>query len=136
MSDATVSTAGIVLVIFPSVMYGGVSLLRLIQKRDPGYVDNPVRQSLWRAGHAHAGVFLILALVAMLYLDGAALSSPWKSIARACLVAAPILMPLGFFLSTASPRTTKPNAMISLVYVGAASLAIGTLTTGIGLLRS
>jgi hypothetical protein len=27
-------------------------------------MDNPLRQDLWRAGHAHAGVWLILALVA------------------------------------------------------------------------
>jgi hypothetical protein len=136
MSDATTSTAGIVLLVFPSVMYGGVSLLRLILKRDPGYMDNPVRQNLWRAGHAHAGVFLVLALVAMLYIEPADLSPPWESLARGCLVAAPILMPLGFFLSTASARATKPNALISLVYLGAVSLAIGTLTLGVGLLRA
>lgn len=136
MIDATIRTAGIILVVFPSVMYGGVSLLRLIQKRDPGYVDNPVRQNLWRAGHAHAGVFLILALVGMLYLDDANLSDGLTALVRTCLVAAPILMPLGFFLSTASPRATKPNALIGLTYIGALTLAVGTVTLGIGLLSA
>jgi drug/metabolite transporter superfamily protein YnfA len=32
---------------------------------------NPLRQDLWRAGHAHAGVWLILALVALRYVDEA-----------------------------------------------------------------
>jgi hypothetical protein len=29
----------------------------------------PLRQDLWRAGHAHAGVLLILSLVALRYAD-------------------------------------------------------------------
>ena len=41
----------------------GVSLLGFISRRSPGYLDNPVRQNLFRAGHAHAGVLIILALV-------------------------------------------------------------------------
>lgn len=134
MSDSTASTAGIVLVVYPTVMYGGVSLLRLIQKRDPGYVDNPVRQNLWRAGHAHAGVFLILALVGMQYLDNAQLGSSIESLARTCFVAAPILMPLGFFASVASPRATHPNRLIAFAYLGALALAVATVSTGIGLL--
>ena len=40
----------------------GVSLLGFISRRSPGYLDNPVRQKLFRAGHAHAGVLIILAL--------------------------------------------------------------------------
>jgi hypothetical protein len=134
MSDATASTAGVLFVVLPTVMYGGVSLLRLIQKRDPGYVDNPVRQNLWRAGHAHAGVLLVLALVAMRYMDDAGLDTGMETLARTCLVAAPILMPLGFFLSVASPHATRPNGLISLTYVGAAALAVGTVTIGVGLL--
>jgi hypothetical protein len=33
---------------------------------------------------------------------------------RYALVAAPILMPLGFFLSVASPRSKRPNSLICL----------------------
>ncbi len=136
MSDATMSTAGLIFVIYPTVMYGGVSLLRLIQKRDPGYVDNPVRQNLWRAGHAHAGVLLILALVGMMYLDAANIGDGLETVVRLCLVAAPILMPLGFFLSTASPTATRPNGLIALTYIGGTLLAIGTVALGVGLLRA
>jgi hypothetical protein len=28
----------------------------MIFRREPGYLDNPMRQNMWRAGHAHAGV--------------------------------------------------------------------------------
>jgi hypothetical protein len=34
-------------------------------------MENPLRQDLWRAGHAHAGVWLILALVGLRYVDEA-----------------------------------------------------------------
>lgn len=135
MTEDTQSTAGLILVILPTVMYGGISLLRFIQKRDPGYVENPVRQNLFRAGHAHAGVLLILALVALLYLDAAELSDGLRNLAQTCLIAAPILMPAGFFLSVASARATKPNGLIALTYVGAGALAVGAVTLGVGLLR-
>jgi len=48
---------------------------------------------------------------------------------------AAILIPLGFFLSTASPNATQPNGALALIYVGAIVLAIPVLTLGIGLLR-
>ncbi len=136
MSGTTTSTAGVLLVVVPTVIYGGVSLLQFIQRRTHGYIDNPVRQNLFRAGHAHAGVFIIFALVAMLYLEQADLGSGLETLARTCMVAAPILMPLGFFLSVASPEATKPNRLILLTYLGALSLAIGTVTIGIGLLTA
>ena len=31
---------------------------------DPEYTQNQLRQGFWRAGHAHAGVWLVLSLVA------------------------------------------------------------------------
>ena len=43
---------------------------------DPKYMENPLRQDLWRAGHAHAGVWLILALVALRYVDGPTSRTP------------------------------------------------------------
>jgi uncharacterized membrane protein len=45
-------------------------------------------------------------------------------------------MPLGFFLSVASPRAERPNRMILFTYAGAVLLAVGTITLGVGLLRA
>jgi hypothetical protein len=63
MSEESIRTAGILLITVPAIAFGGAMLLRLIWGRAPGYLDNPVRQNLWRAGHAHAGVLAILALL-------------------------------------------------------------------------
>jgi hypothetical protein len=135
MSAASLRTAGVIMVLVPTIAYGGVALLGFISRRTPGYLDNPVRQNLFRAGHAHAGVLVILALVGLLYVDQADLSDGLKQMVRSLLVLPPILMPIGFFLSVVSPRAERPNRMILFVYAGAVSLAVGALTLGIGLLR-
>ncbi|NUT12280.1 MAG: hypothetical protein HOQ38_17585, partial [Nonomuraea sp.] len=85
-------------------------------------------------GHAHAGVLVLFSLVAMLYVDQAGLPDGVKALTRVLIVAAPILMPLGFFLSVVRPSDTRPNKLIWLTAAGGASLAAGTLTLGIGLL--
>src|SRR3712207_9229963 len=73
MTPASRRVAGLLLIIFPTVVIGGVSVLTLLVN-DPGYTANPLRQDLWRAGHAHAGVLLILSLVALRYVDEAMLA--------------------------------------------------------------
>ena len=136
MSETSLRIAGVLLITVPTIAFGGATLLKMIGGRDPGYLDNPVRQSLWRAGHAHAGVLVILALVGMLYVDRAGLSAALETLVRYLLVAAPILMPLGFFLSVASPQAERPNRLIYLVPAGGLSLTIGALALGIGLVTA
>ncbi|WP_049570361.1 hypothetical protein [Nonomuraea sp. SBT364] len=133
MSPASLSTAGVLLITVPTIAFGGVTLLRFLMRDVPGYLDNPVRRGLWRAGHAHAGVLVLFSLVAMLYVDQADLSDGWKALVRTSIVAAPILMPLGFFLSVLRPSDTKPNKLIALTFAGGLSLAAGALTLGVGL---
>jgi hypothetical protein len=134
MSPESRRTAGILLVILPTVMYGGVTILRFLVN-DPAYAQNQLRQDLWRAGHAHAGVLLILSLVALRYVDEANLSTLWKAVVRLTIPLAAILLPAAFFFSVLSPDAAKPNAFINLAYAGAVVLAVGVLALGIGLLR-
>ena len=136
MSNASLQTAAILLIVVPTIQYGGYSLLRFLTKDIPGYRDNPVRRALFVAGHAHAGVLVLLALVALLYVDQADLSDGAKGLVRNTIAAAPILMSAGFFLSIVSPRATRPGRLIALVYLGAVSLAVGVVTLGVGLFRA
>jgi hypothetical protein len=128
--------AGILLVVFPSVLYGGFSLLMFLIHPDSGYMDNPLRQNLFRAGHAHAGVLLVLSLVALRYVDEARLSELWKRYVRISIPLAAILLPAAFFFSVISPKATAPNPFIYLAYIGAVELAVGLLVLGVGLLRA
>jgi hypothetical protein len=136
MSRESRMAAGILLVVLPTVMFGGLSILMLLTQAAPGIADNPLRHDLWRAGHAHAGVYLVLSLVMLLYVDQAALSPFWKWLARTGAPMAAILIPAAFFLSVASPTASQPNGLINLAYVGALSLAGGVLSLGIGLIRA
>jgi hypothetical protein len=127
--------AGILLVVVPTVEVGGMSLLTLLVK-DPSYMQNPLRQNLWRAGHAHAGVMLILSLLILRYVDETKLKGWWLISARYAAPAAAILLPLAFFLSVLKPDATEPNALIYLAPAGAAILAIGLIILGVGLIRA
>lgn len=134
MSTESKRLAGILLVIMPTVIYGGTSILSFLIN-DPAYQQNALRQDLFRAGHAHAGVLLILSLVALWYVDEANLSPKWKAIIRHAIPLSAILLPAAFFFSVLSAEATRPNSLIYLAYVGAVILAFGLLVLGIGLLR-
>jgi drug/metabolite transporter superfamily protein YnfA len=136
MSRESRMAAGILLVVLPSVMYGGLSLLMFLTQGAPGFADNPLRHDLWRAGHAHAGVYLVLSLVMLRYVDEALLSPFWKWIARTGAPIAAILIPAAFFLSVASPSAREPNGLINMAYIGAVFLAAAVLSLGIGLIRA
>jgi hypothetical protein len=136
MSPEAKTIVGITLITVPSIQYGGYFLLRSLMDDNSGYMDNPLRQNFFRAGHAHAGVFMLLALVCLTLADSAALPSAFVWLVRLGIPAAAVLVPLGFFLSMASPHTIVPNRFVLLIYLGAALLAMSVLTLGIGLLRA
>jgi hypothetical protein len=136
MSRESRMLAGILLVVLPTVMYGGLTLLMLLIGNSPGYMDNPLRQNLWRAGHAHAGVYLVLSLVMLRYVDEAVLAPFWKWLARTGAPIAAILIPAAFFLSVLSPAAKEPNGLINLAYIGALFLAAAVLSLGVGLIRA
>ena len=56
--------------------------------------------------------------------------------ARSAIPLAAILMPAGFFLSAIGAQRSEPNRLIALIYIGAASLAVGVVTIGLGLLTA
>jgi uncharacterized membrane protein len=128
--------AGALLVILPTVMFGGLSLLYFLTSQAPSYADNPLRHDMWRAGHAHAGVYLVLSLMMLRYVDEAALSPGFKWLARVGAPIAAILILAAFFLSVLSPTATKPDGLINLAYVGAVFLAAAVVTLGVGLIRA
>lgn len=128
--------AGILLVVLPTVIYGGYFLLTQLITPNSAYMENPLRQNLFRAGHAHAGVLLVLSLVALRYVDEANLSEGSRRYVRASIPSAAIFLPSAFFFSVLSPHTTAPNSFIYLAYVGAIVLASGLLALGMGLLRT
>jgi hypothetical protein len=133
LSDASRTTAGILLLTVLAVELGGLTMLRIVRGRRPA---TEFQKSFARAGHAHAGVFVIFALVAQLLADAAELDGVVDLIARDGIWVAAVLFPAGFFLSSAGGGATQPNRLIVLVYLGAAALTAGVLALGIGLLTA
>jgi hypothetical protein len=136
ISITSKSVCGIVLITVPTVEFGGVMLLHMLRTGDPAYINSPLREDLFRAGHAHAGVMLLFALISQFLADAVDLPGPLEALVRLAAPAAAILMPLGFFLSMAAPGADAPNGLINLVYVAAVILAAGMVTLGIALVRS
>ena len=136
ISDITRLMCGIILITVPTIEFGGVFLLKMIRTREPRYLNNPIRQNLFRAGHAHAGVIVILSLICQVLVDSIILPGPIAWVVRIGVPAAAILIPAGFFLSVASPRSEYPNGTIRLVYLGALVLALSVFILGVALVHA
>jgi hypothetical protein len=125
--------AGVLLLALVTVETGGLYLVQIVSGAEQ---VTDFQLGFSRAGHAHAGVLLILSLVALLYADAIRLSGPAGVIGRVCIPAAALLMSAGFFLSSSGEGRTEPNGFIILLWIGGLSLATGLITLGVGLLRS
>jgi hypothetical protein len=131
LSDATKGAAGILFLSLVAVEWGGVFLYRVVRRRVEA---TPFQQAFFRAGHAHAGVLIILGLLAQLFADADDPDGLLELVARGGIPLAAILMPAGFFLSAWRPGATAPNRLVWLVYAGGVSLGLGALALGIALL--
>jgi hypothetical protein len=131
LSDASRTIAGVVLLTIVTIEFGGTFMVRVASGKVP-FTD--FQKSFSRAGHAHAGVLVILSLIGLVLADATDLTGFWGWVARAAVPLAAILMSGGFFAAMAGKGRTEPNQAIVILFAGAASLAVGTLTLGIGLL--
>jgi hypothetical protein len=127
--------SGIILITVPTIQYGGYFLLTSLMDKGSGYMDNPLRQNFFRAGHAHAGLIVILSLVCQMLADAAVLPSPLVWLVRIGVPLSAILISAGFFFSMLPPMATQPSGAVSLIYVGAVILALSVLSLAIGLIR-
>jgi hypothetical protein len=87
----------------PTVMYGGYSLLRLVRQ---GNVLTPAQVNLFRAGHAHAGVLILMSLVFYTFLDQTSLPLIVKHTACATLVVGILAQSGGFFIQLLPERAS------------------------------
>lgn len=113
----------VALISLPTVMFGGYSLLRLI----PTGQLTDFQTWTFRAGHAHAGVLLVLSLV---YLDimartGLAVGLRW--LAASLLVVGILAQSGGFFVHMAVGAPGHWSVGNTLSTGGAAVLAVAML---------
>lgn len=121
LSPTSRRIAGLLLLSLVTVEFGGYFLTRVASGEEEltGF-----QVGFSRAGHAHAGVLIVLSLVCLLLADATGLRGGMGYVARLAIPAAAILMSAGFFLSSAGEGTTEPNSMIVILWLGAASLTV------------
>jgi len=124
---------GFSLISIPTIVYGGLTLLGVVSGGAYGAPVppdlTPAQQAYYRAGHAHAGVLLILSLILQILADSARLGRlEWPTRIGAPLAA--ILVSAGFFGVAHVP------GLVVVLYLGALLVILTTLSVGIGLLRA
>jgi hypothetical protein len=131
LSDESRSVAGILLLTIVTVEFGGWLMTKIVRGQVP---MTDFQKAFARAGHAHAGVLVTLGLICQVLADATTLDGVADVVARLGVPAAAILMSGGFFASSAGHGRTQPNRFFWVLWLGAAALAAGTLTLGVGLL--
>ena len=122
--------AGVTILTVIGVMSGGTFLLRVTAG---GLPFNGLQKSFFRAGHAHAGVLVILGLVCVLLQSAAGVEGVWIWGAVGVLVGA-LLIPGGFFLSVLGQDPQRPGRAIGLLWAGVAVLALSLVVVGVSVI--
>lgn len=115
----------IALVSLPTVMYGGYALMGVL--RDRKLTEH--QRAMFRAGHAHAGVLLILALVALQILDRTTLPETTVWVTCFLLLFGILAQSGGFFVHLIPGKGALGGRVTS---AGAVLLAAATLLTAYG----
>ena len=136
MSDATRWMVALAFISLPTIAFGGHFLLSVLRRQVGTENFTTVQRDYFRAGHAHAGVLVLLAIVGQLVLDFS-MFDEWAVWAlRIGLFVSPLLISGGFF--GGAPRTADGPAgpLVNLIPTGAIVLSLSTLGTGLSLLIS
>jgi hypothetical protein len=134
MSDETRMMVGLAFISLPTIAFGGYFLLSILKRAAGTEGITETQRDYFRAGHAHAGVLVLLGIVGQLFLDESKLDGAVVWSLRIGLIAAPLLISGGFF--GGAPRTTRGAAgpLVRLVTAGAVVLSLSTIGVGISLL--
>jgi hypothetical protein len=121
----------IVLLSLVTVEYGGWALLGFLTGQG---TLSAFRQQFFRAGHAHAGVLLVLSLVYFSYLGKAGYSAGVQWLAGSLLLAGVLAQSGGFFVHLAIGREGRSSAGTVLTRSGALLIAAALVMLAIGLI--
>ncbi|MGX5769287.1 hypothetical protein ACWKWN_00890 [Microbacterium trichothecenolyticum] len=124
--------AGATILTVIGIMSGGTFLLRITTR---GLPFNGLQKTFFRAGHAHAGVLVMLGLVSMLLVSAVGVPVPWQW-ASVGVLASALLIPGGFFLSVLGRDPERPGPALALLWTGVVVLAASLLAVGIGVIAA
>jgi hypothetical protein len=117
----------------PTVMFGGYSLLQLLNRGD---VLTPFQVTWFRAGHAHAGVLLVMSLLYYMFLDKTSLSPTVKHAACVALFVGILAQSGGFFLHMLMGQPNQASIGTAVTVTGAILLACAVVVLIYGLVTA
>lgn len=123
----------ITLIALPTVMFGGYSLLGLLQ-RGPGLSD--FQRTYFRAGHAHAGVLQVLSLIYYQYLGQTTVNDGLQWLVCAALLVGILAQSGGFFIHMSRGEEGKASLGTTVTTIGAVILAVAILFLAAALIWS
>ena len=116
-----------------TVEYGGYALLGFLNKGDG---LNDWQRTFFRAGHAHAGVLLVLSLVYFLYLERTKLSPRNQWLAGGLLLSGVLAQSGGFFLHMGVGKEGQRSPGTTVTESGALLIAAALIALGVGLIKN
>ncbi len=136
MSNAATLMVAIAFISLPTIAYGGYFLLSILKKQAGTEQISSIQREYFKAGHAHAGVLVLLGIIGQIVLDYSSLDEGLVWLLRIGLFIAPLLVSGGFFGGAPKSIEDKPGRLVILIPIGAAVLSISTLGVGLSLLFS
>ncbi|MFF0817889.1 hypothetical protein ACFYVR_22395 [Rhodococcus sp. NPDC003318] len=128
MDPVLALVTGITLLTVVGIAFGGTFMLRVVSG---AHGANDLQKTMFRAGHAHAGVLVTLGLVVALLTQAAGVGAVWSTTGSVLVLSAAIFVPLGFFLSVLGTDPQRPNGWIRSVWAGFVVLVAGLIVSGI-----
>ena len=129
--EPTTLLPAISLLLLVSVEYGGWSLLGFLTGR--GQLGE-FRERFFRAGHAHAGVLLVLSLVYFLYLDRTGYSTAVQWLTGLLVLLGIAAQSGGFFIHLGLGQKDRSSLGTIVTRTGALLLAAALIILAIGLI--
>jgi heme/copper-type cytochrome/quinol oxidase subunit 4 len=117
-----------------TVESGGYALLAFLTTKKEGL--GPFGLRFFRAGHAHAGVLIILSLVYFLYLPRAEYSNGVEWLAGVILIAGILGQSGGFFLHLAKGQEGESSIGTTVTRLGGILLAAALIILAVGLIKT
>ena len=136
MTAETKIMSGIILISIVSIELGGYFLLSILSGKQKDLELTDFQKVMFRAGHAHAGVLVILAIICQILADHVLLPPALEWLGRSGVAIAALLVSGGFFAAAAGKKRERPNKLVVLIYAGMLVLAIALVILGAGLMRS
>lgn len=125
---------GIILLTVPTIQYGGYFILQILSGEYASLELNSFQKAMFRAGHGHAGILVILSLIAQYLSDYIDVKKTTEWFVRLAFPLSATLISGGFFASALGTNVRQPTEMIIILYGGVVMLAVALITLGVSLI--